>query len=97
MDVNRITIPGPIAVKPKQSSQEDRQLLDTCKEFEAIMLQQMMKSMRATVPKSEASQSFGQEITQDMYDEKLTDEMAKSGGIGLAQVLFRQLGRRNSP
>lgn len=61
------------------------------------MLQQMMKSMRATVPKSETSQSFGQEVTQDMYDEKLTDEMAKSGGIGLAQVLFRQLKRAESP
>ncbi len=94
MVVSRINGSAPSVTAPKPQSQEEKQLLNACQEFEAIMLQQMMKSMRATVPKSELSQSFGQEITQDMYDEKLTDEMAKSGGIGLAQVMYRQLNRQ---
>lgn len=93
MDIGRVAV-APTASKLTPQEREDQRLMETCKEFEAIMLQQMMRSMRATVPKSETSQSFGQEIMQEMYDEKLADEMAKSGGIGLAQVLFRQLNKR---
>lgn len=97
MEINRVATPGQSPAKSKLESQDEKQLLNACKEFEAIMLQQMMKSMRATVPKSETSKSFGQEISQDMYDEKLTDEMAKSGGIGLAQVLFQQMNGKIRP
>ena len=70
-------------------------LEETAQQFEAMMMQMMLKSMREA--------SFGDEMTEsdqslfyrDMYDQQLAIHLAKSGGLGLAEVIKRQLGGDN--
>lgn len=67
-------------------------LKKACRNFEAIILQQMLTAMRKSVPKSGLIDSgFAQDMYQSMADESLAQEMANSRGIGLADALFLQL------
>lgn len=73
-------------------TKEDKELMEVCKQFETIFTHMMLKSMRGTVPKSELiPTSFGREIYESIYDEKLSEEISKGQGIGLAQMLYQQL------
>lgn len=76
----------------KLESKED--LKKACQEFESIFLNQLMKSMRDTVPDSgffDKGVAFN--IVQSMHDEALTEELSNSGGIGLAKQLYDQLSK----
>jgi len=64
------------------------------KQFEAVMLQQMLKSLRATVPQNPFTDSDAVRMFQEMSDQQLAQNLAAGRGIGLADVLARQLQRR---
>lgn len=67
-------------------------LREAAKEFEAYFLQYLLKGMRRTVPKGGLIDTgFAGDIYQEMYDERLAEEMAGAGGIGLADLLVEQL------
>lgn len=73
---------------------EDKKLKDACVEFEAIMLQQMIKGMRKTIDRSDLiKHTMGQEIFEEMLDESYAKEMAKSNQMGLAEILYRDLSK----
>lgn len=72
-----------------------KELKDVCKQFEGIMLNMVYKQMKATVQKSELlPEDAGREIYESMMDEKLVEEASKSGGMGLADVMYKQLSAR---
>ena len=84
------------------SGQDEGGLKEACQQFEAVFLNLMLQSMRATVPKSGLlGNDQGEEIFTSMLDQKLSENMAKAGGTGLADMLYRQLhtqvaaGKRN--
>lgn len=64
------------------------------KQFEAVMLQQMLKAMRATVPANAFTSSDGERTFQDMSDQQLAHNLAMGRGIGLGEMLARQLQQR---
>lgn len=67
-------------------------LRQTCKDMEAVFLNMMWSSMRATVPKSSLlGNSNQQEIMQSMLDSEMTKNISQSGGMGLGDMLYRQL------
>lgn len=76
------------------ADQNDPQVLrEVAGQFEALFVQSMLKNMRAA---SLAEPVFGQsdqhEMYQDMLDQQLSIEMSSGAGIGLAEMLVRQLG-----
>lgn len=72
--------------------QAEAKLRQACKDMEAVFLNMMWSSMRATVPKSSLTgESNQKEILQSMLDSEMTKNMAQSGGVGLADMLYRQL------
>ena len=76
-------------------SGDDQQLKKVCKDFESIILNMMYKQMKATIPKSDLiEKSTATEIYESMLDDKLVEEAAKNGGIGLADMLYKQLSSR---
>ncbi len=82
--------------KAAQNSKDDKQkakLKDACQQMEAVFLNMMLSRMRATVPKSSlfGENTNEQDITRSMLDSEMTKNMAKAGGIGLADMLYRQL------
>ena len=82
--------------KVQNKDVEDKELMNACKTFEGYFLQMMYKSMRSTVDTSSSfmPQSNAEKIFQDMLDEENSKKAAESGnGIGLAQMLYKQLYR----
>jgi Rod binding domain-containing protein len=64
---------------------------ETAQQFEALFLQQMMKSMRATIDKSEISESNSVETFENMFDKEVALKMAKRGDTGLADMLVKSM------
>ncbi|MDR3592276.1 MAG: rod-binding protein [Negativicutes bacterium] len=76
----------------QQAKTDDAKLKATCTEFEAVFINLMLSQMRKTVPKDALlPQSSGQDIMQSMLDTEMTKNMSHAGGIGLADMLYRQL------
>ncbi len=76
----------------------DDELMTACKTFEGYFLQMMYKAMRNTVSSTGSfmPQSNAEKMFQDMLDEENSKKAAESGnGIGLAQMLYKQLSRGN--
>lgn len=74
------------------SDKDQRRLKEVCQDFEAVLLNMMLQTMRKTVPKSDLfGQDRGKEIFESLLDEEVTKNMAKAGGIGLADMLYKQL------
>lgn len=69
----------------------EEQLRSLSRQFESIFIHQMLKSMRKTVPKSQFFDSFSMDMYQSMMDEEIANELSQQKGIGLADMLFREL------
>ncbi|MCH9695735.1 MAG: glucosaminidase domain-containing protein [Gammaproteobacteria bacterium] len=68
-------------------------LREVAGQFEALFLQQMLKSMRdASLGDPLFGDSNAHETFQGMMDQQLAMDLAGGKGIGLADVLVRQLG-----
>lgn len=65
----------------------------TAEQFEAYFIQQMMKSMRDTIEKSDLVEGGNMEMYQDLMDKELSVSMAKRGGMGLADMMERQMNQ----
>ncbi len=73
-------------------SRQDAQLRKAAQDFEAIFLRQLLKSMRRTVNESSLwGDGREMELYRAMMDDEFAAEMARSGGIGLAEMLVEQL------
>lgn len=61
-------------------------------DFESLFLLQMLKSMRKTIPKT-GFLGEGQEkqIFESLFDEELSKNIAKRGGLGLGKILYKQM------
>jgi len=70
---------------PEQAAKE------VATQFEAMFIQMMLKSMRDAVPKGGLFNSNDMETYTEMADQQIAINLAKSGGIGLADVITRQL------
>jgi len=69
--------------------EENNRLKKTCAEFESLFLTYILKSMKTTIPGLD--EDHGGEIIKSMFDENLSQEIAKGGGIGIGDLLFEQL------
>ena len=86
----------PLSYEPKHpmtaADKESKKLREACEGFEAMFLSMMYKQMRATVPKDGLfGHSNAIDIFEDLRDTELMNAAAKSGGIGLADMMFKQL------
>lgn len=63
------------------------------RQFEAVFLQMMLKSMRDTVPEGGLFDNQSTKFYEDMMDSQLSVSLAEQGGIGLADMLTEQLSR----
>lgn len=73
--------------------QDDKQIREACEEVENYMIYQLFKQMKKSttwgerlIPKGDFEETFEDYLTQ--YQAK---EMTKAGGIGLADMMYKQL------
>ena len=88
LDFNALTrLKGEAAQDPSQAIRK------TSEQFEAYFIQQMMKTMRESIEKSDLVEGGNMDTYQDMMDKELSLEMVKRGGMGVADMMERQLTR----
>ncbi len=66
------------------------------KQFESLFLQEMLKNMRNANKHFESSMmhSDSGDFYQEMYDKQIALNMANGNGLGLADVIYRQLAQQ---
>ena len=63
-----------------------------CTEFESIFITHMLKTMGKTIDKGGVlGNSNENKIIKSMFDERLGNSIAQSGGIGIGTMLFDKL------
>ena len=61
------------------------------KQFESLFMHQVFKTMRATVPEGELTDSgFGGKVFTDMLDQQYADIATSGGQLGIADAIVRQ-------
>ena len=75
---------------------DEKELKQLAQQFESIFMNQLMKSMRETLPKDGLLSSFSVDMYESMFDQEVAGEMSKGKGMGLADVLYTQLSRMNA-
>ncbi|MFH1671940.1 MAG: rod-binding protein [Pseudomonadota bacterium] len=76
---------------------EKKRLKKACKDFEAIFIANMLKEMRKSIPKSGfLESSSGSDIYRSMMDQKVAEKIANDRGLGMGEMLFKQLRRYTS-
>jgi len=83
-------------LKGEASRDPTQAVRQTAEQFEAYFLQQMMKSMRDTIEKSDLVESNNMEMYQDLMDKEVAMKMVKRGGIGVANMLEKQMLKQNA-
>lgn len=68
-------------------------LRQAAQQFESIMLNQMLKSMRETASGDGLFDSSEGRAFQGMLDQQWSSQIAQSRGMGIADMIVRQLGR----
>lgn len=73
------------------------ELMAACRELESIFIHQLISQMRATIPQDGfLTQSSAEKIFQDMLDQEYAKKISHAGGIGLAEMLYKQLSTERS-
>lgn len=67
-------------------------LRETARQFEGLFLQMMLRSMREALPGDGLFESEQTRFYQGMFDRQLGIDLAKGGGIGFAEMIYRELG-----
>ncbi len=67
-------------------------LRESARQFEGLFIQMMLKSMRQTLAGDGLFDSEQVRFFQGMFDQQVSLDLAQRGGLGLAEVLYRQLG-----
>ncbi|MBI2380969.1 MAG: flagellar assembly peptidoglycan hydrolase FlgJ [Gammaproteobacteria bacterium] len=65
-----------------------------CQQFESFFTRQLLKTMREAneaLDDDTLLDSQGSDFFREMYDDQLSVHLAKSGGLGLAELMFRQV------
>ena len=83
-------------LKAKASRNEKVAAKEVAKQFEAMFVQMMLRSMRAAVPKNEQTQSKTMETFEQMYDREIAVAMSRRGGLGLAEMIEGHLEKINA-
>lgn len=85
-------IPASKLTEGQQINRDDAKLRKACREFEALLVSQMLTKMRNSVPKTDLFGSQEKEaIFRDMLDQEIAKEISATDSMGIADLLYRQL------
>jgi len=70
-------------------------LWQASRQFETLFVEQMLTSMRKTVPDSGLiKKGFADDVQTSMLDQAIAEAVGKQGRMGIAQSLYRQLSQQ---
>ena len=81
------------------ASGDEEVLQEAAQQFEAIFVQMMLKSMRkaqdALADENSPFNSQQVKFYRDMHDQQLAADLTAGGGLGLADIIVKQLGQKD--
>lgn len=80
---------APVGPQGDLDPKKQAELKKAARQFEGLLIRELVKTMRKSTPMLEGDQ--GKQYSE-MFDSALSDHLADSGGVGLAQVLERSFG-----
>ena len=80
-------------LKADAANRPDQNLDEVSRRFEELFVNMLVKSMRQAVVKSDLFNSDAQDTYQQLFDQEISKEIARSGGLGLSDVIRDQLSR----
>ena len=86
LDFNALT-----RLKGEAAQDPSKAIRQTSEQFEAYFIQQMMKTMRESIEKSDLVDGGNMDMYQDLMDKEISLQMVKRGGMGLADMMERQM------
>lgn len=90
----RPSLTAPTAPAASERNTEKERLQKACQDFEAIMLKSLLKEMRAGVPQDGLlGTDSGREMMQDLMDQEVALQMARTQGIGIGDRLYETFRR----
>ena len=82
------------SLRAEAASAPNKAINEVAAQFEALFVQQMMKSMRDAIPKSDLMNSDHLDTYQAMADQQMAVNLSQQGGIGIARMLVEQMQTR---
>ncbi len=78
----------------KNEPKSQYELQKATQDFEAVLLNMVIKAMWKTIPESGLfEKNNSTQIYEGLMHTSLSEEMARNGGMGIAKVLYQQLSR----
>lgn len=71
----------------------DEEMMEVCKEFEAYLMEKVMKQMKETMTDSEEEENEYMSYFGDMMYQEYSKQIAENGELGLAQQLYESMKR----
>jgi len=73
-------------------TRDEKKLYASCQELESVFLNKVYEAMRKTIPDGGLiEKSFAMQTFESMLDQEFAQQSSKTGTIGLADILYRQL------
>ncbi len=79
------------SLRGQAQQKTDKATRDTATQFEAMFIQEMLKSMREATEKSDLMGSEVGEQFEQMYDKELSMQLAKRNTMGVADMIVKQV------
>ncbi len=80
----------------KKNPDSPKDLQKATENFEAVLLNMVLKAMWKTIPKSGLfEKNSSSQIYEGLMQSSLSEEMARNGGMGISKVLYQQLSREH--
>jgi flagellar protein FlgJ len=62
-----------------------------CKEFETLFADQLLKTMKESMPDGFLEESMADDIYKDMFYQEIARNIGQSGALGIASILKRHI------
>lgn len=99
------TLTKPLRISPSQSSYlaeskeaKEKRIEGTAKDFEALLLHQMLTAMWRSVPtygETSLATSREEELYRDMLNEALSNSIAEHQGLGIADIIAKEMKKQD--
>lgn len=86
-----------LKAKAAGAPQDEATIRAVARQFEALLMQQVLKSARAANLGDDLASGPGSDTYKDLFDQQMAQQLSAGRGLGIADVLVRQLSGIGGP
>ena len=78
-----------------RNQSEMAKLKESCQDFEALFVKQMLNAMKKTVNKTDLiKRNMGEDIFEDMLYDEYAKKITETSRLGISEMMYNQLSRQ---